>query len=89
LQVFFILYCTFIWLFQGACHGNDGKPPTQLNMDFKSWKNVIFMPLLPWKSVRKPKYIHWKSVIYLLFMLVYSPISYYRWWNARGCSKVP
>ena len=44
------------------------KPGT--NELFKSWKNVVFMPLSTWKSVRKRNYLYWKSVFYLLFMLI-------------------
>ena len=39
------------------------------NVLFKSWKNVILIPLSTWKSVRKQKYSHWKSVFCLLFCL--------------------
>lgn len=35
------------------------------NILFMSWKNVIFVPLSTWKSVRKSDYLYWKSVFLL------------------------
>ena len=46
------------------------------NVLFKSWKNVILIPLSTWKSVRKQKYSHWKSVFCLLFCLYLSKTLY-------------
>ena len=50
---------------------NGGQTATVIEKALlKSWKNVIFILLLNWKSVEKCKYSYWKSVFYLLFMLV-------------------
>ena len=43
----------------------------RLSIFIDSWKNVVFAPLLPWKSVRNWIDLYWKSVFFLVFVLVF------------------